>query len=142
VETVVFDDGSYEGRVEGAAQLLAWRYSERATLAKIMPVLRSAVAAAPTRPDIPALLQTIDANSRSVSRPDVEAFLAKFPEHKQLHKKFEGWLQPSSPIVMNEVSGALRNLDKAGAGRTDADVNAALAAITDHLQKWLDRLSK
>jgi hypothetical protein len=141
IDSVVFDDGSFEGRVESAAQTRVLWYSDKATLTRLVPILKAAGAAAPARPDAGELIRAIEAGARTVPSAAADV-IAEFPQHPNLHKTLKSSFPKSSSTVTNEMIGILRNLEKAAVGRSDADVNAALAKVVLHFQDWLDRLSK
>lgn len=141
IESVVFADGSFEGRVEAAAQFRVYWHTEKAALEGIVPVLRSA-ANASARPDLPALIRMVETAGRNLPRSAVDAMLTEFPDHQPLHKTFEKWFVPGRTVVLQQIVGALRRLDTESARFTDAEVVAAVAELSRQTQEWLDRVSK
>lgn len=146
IDAVVFADGSYEGAAAHAANFKAFLYGRRDMLERVIPVLREAVAAAPRRPDTATMIARIAADQRPTSTDIVNAFMREFPnDHNLVIPKdqkpiTDGRFIAAGDGVKNEIAGALKNLEKAGVGRSDEDVNKALAALTRHFQEWLDRI--
>ncbi len=142
IEAVIFDDGSFEGDAQSAADFRSYVYGRRDALTKILKVLRTYVSAAPARPNIAELIDKIDAQKPGITDESLSAFLNEYPDASNFKPSIDGRLRAASDTVNNEVIGVLRNLKTAAVGRADDDLNQKLSAYVEHLQEWLERLSK
>lgn len=142
VDAVLFADGSYEGDLKAAANIKAAWYGKRDSLSRIIPILKAAVDAARARPNPPDLIARIQSDKREVLFETLEAFSREFPKDGNFPTQADPRFKAGRQIVLNEVIGGLRNLEKASLGRTDEEVNKALGTLTKYFEEWLDRISK
>jgi len=142
INAMVFADGSYEGDTAEAADLFAMMYGRCDRLAKLIPILKQAVDAAPQRPDAEALITKINSEKSPVAASIVDAFNLRFPNDHQYKGADDKRFTSAGSFVKADIVGALRNLQKAGVGRSDEEVNRAFAALVGHYEGWLARLPK
>lgn len=142
VNAVVFADCSYEGDTAEAADLFAMMYGRGDRLAKLIPMLKQAVDAAPQRPGAEALITKINSEKSPVAASIVDAFKLRFPNDHQYKGADDKRFTSAGSFVKADIVGALRNLQKAGVGRSDEEVNRAFAALVGHYEGWLARLPK
>lgn len=142
IGAVLFTDGSYEGDLQAAANIKSFWYSRKDILSKIIPVLRAAVDAAPARPNPSELIAKIESDKRDVAPETLAEFAREFPKDANFRKQGDGRFLAAREAVFNDVVSALRNLEKGAVGRSDDDVNRALATLTKFFEEWLERVSK
>lgn len=142
INAVVFGDGSYEGDTAEAADLFATMYGRSDKLAKLIPILKQATDAAPQRPDAEGLIAKINNEKSAVAASVVDAFKVRFPNDHQYKGADDKRFTSAASFVKADIIGALRNLQKAGVGRSDEEVNKAFAALVGHYEGWLARLPK
>ena len=72
----------------------------------------------------------------------VDAFKVRFPNDHQYKGAEDKRFTSGASFVKADIVGALRNLQKAGVGRSDEEVNKVFAALVGHYEGWLARLPK
>lgn len=141
VNAVVFADGSYEGDTAEAVDIFALVYGRADKLNKLIPILKKA-ADSSQRPDAEGLIAKINSEKSPVAGSVVDAFTLRFPNDHQYKGAEDRRFISGGNFVKADIVGALRNLQKAGVGRSDAEVNKAFAALVGHYEGWLARLPK
>ncbi len=132
IEWVIYEDRTVEGDERRAATFFSFMEGRKNALSRLLPILRTASEAGSQRLDVVGLIRRVDSvfhggetitSGSGVGRPATPVGIA-----------FEG--------VVKELLDALRKLDAASVGKTDADIQVTLRELTSFYEEWLGRLSK
>ena len=143
VTAAVFADGSFEGNARTAARFRAFVYGRRAQLARIVPLLREALAGANDADGAAAAKsfhERVSALGDRADEADVKALLKEFPaldRGADLKQTIEITMNGVKREVLREVEKfALTEVEQPGAG----DFRAWLGASKERYERWLARL--
>ncbi|HEY0431379.1 MAG TPA: hypothetical protein VGC61_06160 [Pyrinomonadaceae bacterium] len=125
IESLIFEDGSYEGEIKPARQFLAFGVGEKIELKRILPLLEAALSDAAASPD--SLRSQINSLSFEMDEAEVARLAAAFPSWEK--KKLRMTVDASVHNVRKDLLDDLGQLQK-------PDTNAAV------FNAWLVRKQK
>lgn len=143
VTAAVFADGSFEGDARTAARFRAFVHGRRTQLARIVPLLREALAGADDADGVTAAKrfhERVSALGDRAEEADVNALWKEFPtldRGTNLKLTLEITMNGVKREVLREVEKfALSEMEQPGAG----DFRAWLGASKERYERWLARL--
>lgn len=126
IDTVIYDDGTFDGNPQNAATLLAFFEGERKALSKVVPLLREVGQADSQKLNLLGLITRIDAVTGDIEDKNGQSTSA---------------VRVSFDHIIQDLVDAVRKLDSNSAGKSDAVIRNDLMEVLRFYEEWLKKLS-
>lgn len=134
IESVVYEDGTYEGEAQPAATYLGFAAGRKTELERIVPVLESALTASQSLEELRLQLTSL---TYDVDDADVAALVEAFPQLDRMRLK-----SPIETAIHGVRKELLDNLDRFQKDPVpDRHLSRMVDAYADVYSDWLDRLN-
>jgi hypothetical protein len=144
IKAAVFDDGTYEGDTETAVAISGFRAGEKMVLARLIPLLESALNA--SNADLNEALKNLESQVSSVdSDADpqiVQSLTSQFPPASDARKKeIKTMVGVSATTLKSNLLKEIQTLGNESAQSLNADLYRTwLTKTRERYEKWLSRL--
>ena len=141
IKSAVFDDGTYEGDAESAANIKGYRAGEKMMLAKLIPLLESALKSADG--DLIEALRNLESQVSSVgSDADpqiVQTLASEFPQARDARRRE---IKMTTEVTATTIKGTLlKEIHTLQNESLNSDLYRAwLTKTSERYEKWLARL--
>ena len=141
IKSAVFDDGTYEGDAESAANIKGYRAGEKMMLAKLIPLLESALKSA--NGDLIEALRNLESQVSSVgSDADpqiVQTLASEFPQARDARRRE---IKMTTEVTATTIKGTLlKEIHTLQNESLNSDLYRAwLTKTSERYEKWLARL--
>jgi len=141
IKSAVFDDGTYEGDAESAANIKGYRAGEKMMLAKLIPLLESALKSA--NGDLIEALRNLESQVSSVgSDADpqiVQTLASEFPQARDARRRE---IKMTTEVTATTIKGTLlKEIHTLQNESLNSDLYRAwLTKTRERYEKWLARL--
>jgi len=144
IKAAVFDDGTYEGDAESAIAIRGFRAGEKMVLARLIPLLESALNF--SNADLNEALKNLESQVSSVdSDADpqiVQSLTSEFPPASDARRKeIKIMVGVSATTLKSNLLKEIQTLGNEGAQSLNADLYRTwLTKTRERYEKWLSRL--
>ena len=144
IKTAVFDDGTFEGDAAMAAAVMGYRAGEKMVLARLIPLLESALNSPNT--DVTEALKNLESQVSAVgSDADphmVQTLTAEFPQASDARRReIKATMEVTATTIKSDLLKQIHTLENEGGPASSVDLYRTwLTKTKERYEKWLSRM--